>query len=52
MSDIDNEIEKLKMRKVEIIHKLNMTDFVDEKEEYMKELESIQKQIEVLERLK
>ena len=52
MSDIDNEIEKLKMRKVEITHKLNMTDFVDEKEEYMKELESIQKQIEVLERLK
>ena len=52
MSDIDDEIERLKMKKVEIIHMLNMTEFVDEKEEYTKELEVIQKQINILERLK
>ena len=52
MSDIEDEIERLKMKKVEITHKLNMTEFVDEKEEYTKELEIIQKQIDVLERMK
>lgn len=52
MSDIDDEIEKLKMKKVEITHWLNQSEFVDEKEEYTKELELIQKQIEVLERMK
>lgn len=52
MSDIDNEIERLKMKKVEITHKLNMSEFVDEKEEYTKELETIQRQIEILERMK
>ncbi|MBI2005147.1 MAG: hypothetical protein HYS80_00080 [Candidatus Aenigmarchaeota archaeon] len=52
MSGIEDEIERLKMKKVEITHKLNMTDYVDEKEEYTKELELIQKQIDVLERLK
>lgn len=52
MSDIDDEIEKLKMRRVEMTHKLNMAEFVDEKEEYEREIESIQRQIDVLERLK
>ncbi|MBU5537058.1 MAG: hypothetical protein QW818_00280 [Candidatus Aenigmatarchaeota archaeon] len=52
MSDIENEIERLKMKKIEITHKLNMTEFVDEKEEYMKDLEKIQKQIDILERMR
>ena len=52
MSDIEDEIDRLKMKKVEITHKLNMTEFVDEKEDYIKELEIIQKQIDILERLK
>lgn len=52
MSDIDDEIERLKMKKVEITQKLNMAEFVDEKEEYMKDLEIIQKQIDILERMK
>lgn len=52
MSDIDDEIERLKMKKVEITHKINLTEFVDEKEEYMKDLEIIQRQIDILERLK
>jgi len=52
MSGTEDEIERLKMKKVEITHKLNLTEFVDEKEEYMKDLEIIQKQIDILERLK
>jgi len=52
MSDIDDEIERLKMKKVEITHKINLTEFVDEKEEYTKELEIIQRQIDILGRLK
>lgn len=52
MSDIESEIEKLKMKKVEITHRLNMTEFFDEKEEYTKELEIIQRQIDILERMK
>ena len=52
MADIDDEIERLKRKKVEITHKLNMAEFVDEKEEYTKDLEIIQKQIDILERLK
>ena len=52
MSEIDDEIERLKMKKVEITHKLNFSEYVDEKEEYTKELEIIQRQIDVLERMK
>jgi len=52
MSDIDDEIDRLKMRKVEITHKLNMSEFVDEKEDCREELDAIQRQIEILERMK
>ncbi|MEK6910029.1 MAG: hypothetical protein AABW61_03065 [Candidatus Aenigmatarchaeota archaeon] len=52
MSDIGDEIERLKMKKVEITHRLNTSEFVDEREEYTKELEIIQRQIDILERLK
>ena len=52
MSDIDEEIERLQMKKVEIIHKLNLTEYIDEKEDYMNALETIQRQIDILERLK
>ncbi len=52
MSDIDDEIERLKIKKVEINHKLNLAEFVDEKEEYTRDLEIIQRQIDILERLK
>ena len=52
MFDIDDEIERLKMKKVEITHKLNLAEFVDEKEDYTKDLEIIQRQIDILEKLK
>ncbi len=52
MDDIDNEIERLKMKKVEITNKLNLAEFIDEKEEYNKQIELIQRQIEILERMR
>lgn len=51
-NEIENEIDKLRMKKVEITNKINLTNSFDEKEEYAKELEVIQKQINVLEKLK
>ncbi|MBI2547371.1 MAG: hypothetical protein HYW23_02905 [Candidatus Aenigmarchaeota archaeon] len=51
MSDIKDEIERLKMRKVELVHKLNLVEFMDEKEEYEKEIERIQRQIDILEKM-
>lgn len=52
MNDIENEIERLKMKKVEITNKLNLAEYIDEKEEYTKQLEIVQKQIEILERMR
>lgn len=52
MSDIAEEIERLKMKKVEITHRLNLAEFVDEKQDYADELKRIERQIQVLERLK
>ncbi len=51
MEKLDDEIERLKMRKVELAHRLNMTEYMDEKEGYREEIEAIQKQIDILERL-
>lgn len=51
MARLDDEVERLKMRKVELTHKLNMTEYIDEKEGYREEIEAIQKQIEILERI-
>ncbi len=51
MSDIDDELERLRARRVELTRKLDFAEFVDEKEEYTKELEAIQKQIDILERM-
>lgn len=50
--DIDREIEKMKMRKVELVSKLNLINNFDEKEELQNEIEIIQKQIDVLEKFK
>ena len=51
MERLNDEIERLKMRKVELTHRLNMTDYMDEKEQYREEIDTIQKQINILERL-
>jgi len=51
-TDIDNEIQKLKARKVEITNKMNLVISFDEKEELQEEVKRIQKQIDTLEKFK
>lgn len=51
-ADLEKEIERLKVKKVELTNKMNLTTSFDEKEEYTKEIEIIQRQIEVLEKFK
>lgn len=50
--DVDVEIEKLKSKKVEITNIMNITDEYDEKEELRDTIKNIQRQIEILEKLK
>ena len=52
MNEIEKEIERLKMKKVELLGKMNMTHDFDEKAEYEKEIEKIDKQIKLLEKMK
>ena len=47
--DVESEIERLKLRKVELTSKLNITDDYDEKEDLREDIERIQKQIDTLE---
>jgi hypothetical protein len=49
-SDIEEEIERLKIRKIEITNKINLISNFDEKEEMKSEVQRIQKQIETLEK--
>jgi hypothetical protein len=50
--DVDSEIEKLKTKKIEIANKIKLTTDFEEKEKLRKEIEKIQAQIEILEKLK
>ncbi|MBI2084732.1 MAG: hypothetical protein HYT70_03940 [Candidatus Aenigmarchaeota archaeon] len=50
-SELEREIEKLRDRKVLIVNKMNRATS-DEREEYEEELKAIQRQIDVLERMK
>ena len=52
MSDIEDEIEKLKMKKVELVHKINLTMDFEEKEGLQAQVNQIQKQIETLEKFR
>ncbi|MEM7824962.1 MAG: hypothetical protein QXO27_03230 [Candidatus Aenigmatarchaeota archaeon] len=51
-SDVKIEIEKLKSKILELTNKMNLAISFDEKEEYKKEIDILQRQIEVLEKLK
>lgn len=51
-NEVEKEIEKLRIRKVSIVNKVNKSTSSDEKEGYEEELEAIQRQIEILERFK
>ncbi len=50
--DADKEIEKLKLKKVELTNKINMTTDFDEKDRFERELAKIGEQIRLLEKLK
>lgn len=50
--DLEMEIEKLKTKKIELTNKLNITTDYDEKESIKEAVEELQKQIDVLEKLK
>lgn len=50
-SDVEKEIERLKLRKEEISSKLTDVKEFEEKEKLEKEIRSIQKQIEILMRM-
>ena len=49
---IADEIEKLKVRRMETTNKMNMTISFDDKEEYRAEIARINEQISVLEKFK
>jgi hypothetical protein len=50
--DVDAEIERLKIKKIEIANRINLTSDFEEKEELRREVERIQAQIEILEKLR
>lgn len=52
MADIDDEIEKLRMKKVEITNKMNMVTSFEDKEDLKQDIARITEQIALLERLK
>lgn len=52
MNDIEREIEKLKMRKLELANKMSVTIDVDEREELQLEIDRLQAQIDTLERFR
>jgi hypothetical protein len=51
-SEVDAEIERLKVKKVELTSKLNLVEEFEEKEQLESEIAKIQQQIEILEKLK
>jgi hypothetical protein len=51
-NEVDAEIEKLKVKKVELTSKLNLVEEFEEKEQIEDEIARIQRQIEILEKLK
>lgn len=50
MNDIEAEIEKLKMKKIELVNRINITSEFEEKEDLQTQVDQIQKQIETLEK--
>ncbi len=50
--DIDEEIEKLKVRRIEITNRMNTTTSFDDKESLKSDIDRINKQIGILEKMK
>ena len=51
MSEIEEEIERLRAKKVELAAKLSMSNDFDEKEDLKEKIKEIDRQIETLERM-
>jgi len=51
-SELEDEIGRLKARKMEIVNKINLVGSFDEKEEMQNEVKRIQRQIDTLEKFK
>lgn len=49
---VEEEIERLKIKRIEIVNKMNLVSTFDEKEEMQDEVNRIQKQIETLEKFR
>ncbi len=49
---VEEEIERLKIKRIEIVNKMNLVSTFDEKEEMQDEINRIQKQIETLEKFR
>jgi hypothetical protein len=52
IGNVDDEIDRLKAKKIEITSRMNLASNFDDKEEMQNEIKRIQKQIEMLERFK
>jgi len=52
MEDVEEEIEKLKVRKIELTNRMNMTTAFDDKEDLKQDISRITAQIDILEKFK
>lgn len=52
IEDIEEEIEKLKVRMLELSNRMNMTTSFDDKEDLKQDIGRIKSQIELLEKMK
>ena len=52
VDDITEEIEKLRVRKIELTNKMNMTVSFDDKERFKEDIANINAQIGILEKFK
>ncbi|MEM5801891.1 MAG: hypothetical protein QXQ18_00690 [Candidatus Aenigmatarchaeota archaeon] len=50
--DVEEEIEKLKSKKMELVNKINLTLDFEERDNLEKEVEKIEEQIQLLEKMK
>jgi len=50
--DVEDEIEKLKVRRIELTNRMNMTTSFDDKENLKSDIDKINKQIDILEKMK
>ena len=51
-AELEDEIARLKTRKMELLNKINLLTSFDDKEEMQNEVSRIQKQIDTLEKFK